>query len=129
LGLLVEIDKNLQKAYDKLKTTQKGLKLCETLENSPDTYHITKKFPFNIPGLKPSRAFYHDYTKTIVVDPTYHPKLNTTKGSQAATTTVILGHEIGHAATGLGDDNMANVNANENPIRQELGLPERTTYP
>jgi RHS repeat-associated protein len=128
-GLLVEIDKDLQKDYDKLKTTRKGLELCETLENSPNTYRITRKFPFKIPGLKPGRAFYHDYTKTIVVDPTYHPKLNTTKGSQAATTAVILGHEIGHAATGLGDENMANVNANENPIRQELGLPERITYP
>ncbi len=102
------------------------------MKTNSETLVITNKFPFNIPGLKPDRAFYHDYSKTITVDPTYHPNLNTTEGYQPAPTTVILGHEIGHAATGIGDDGSArmdNVNANENPIRQELGLPGRITYP
>jgi len=44
---------------------------------------------------------------------------------------VPLGREIGHAATRVLDDgpgNMNNVNQNENPIRQGLGLPPRIAY-
>ncbi len=48
-----------------------------------------------------------------------------------ATTERILGHEMGHAATGIGDtgpNNMDNVRQNENPIAIELGQPERIRY-
>ncbi|WP_305888622.1 RHS repeat-associated core domain-containing protein [Methylomonas subterranea] len=136
-GLVVDFDgpdkavQSLQNAYNKIKTTEKGRQLCETLENSPDTYLITNKFPYKIPGFKPDKTFYHEVSKTITVDPTYHPRVNTTEGSQPAPTESILGHEIGHAATGIEDDGpnrMNNVNANKNPIRQELGLPSRTKY-
>lgn len=69
----------------------------------------------------------------MVVDPTYHPVVNTVDGPQTAPSVVVLGHEVGHAATGADDgpsiDRMENVNASENPIRDELGLPRRTTYP
>ncbi len=47
-GLIVEINgsenavKKLKKSYEKLKTTNKGRELCEILEQSPDTYLITK---------------------------------------------------------------------------------------
>lgn len=68
-----------------------------------------------------------------MVDPTYHPTLNTEKGPEDALTVIVLGHEIGHAATGLDDgpsrERMENVNATENLIRDELHLPRRTTYP
>ncbi|MDP3019170.1 MAG: RHS repeat-associated core domain-containing protein, partial [Methylococcaceae bacterium] len=136
-GLVVDFDgpdkavQVLQNTYNKIKTTEKGRQLCEILENSPDTYLITNKFPYKIPGFKPDKAFYHEVSKTIIVDPTYHPRLTTNEGPQRAPTESILGHEIGHAATGIEDDGpnrMNNVNANENPIRQELGLPSRTNY-
>ena len=45
-------------------------------------------------------------------------------------TEIIEGHELGHAA-GAKDDgpnHMNNVNQNENPIRRDLGLPDRTEY-
>ncbi|MGZ5051438.1 MAG: RHS repeat-associated core domain-containing protein [Methylobacter sp.] len=135
-GLVVEINgttrqatTDLNKAYQKVRSTQKGKQLCEALESSPDTYNITNKSPDGAPD----RASYAYGRKIITVDPNYHPKLNTSAGRQRASTAVILGHEIGHAATGIDDwpspDRMNNVNANENPIRDELGIPRRTTYP
>jgi len=135
-GLIVEIagttpraTSDLNKAYQKVRSTKKGRELCEKLENSSDKYTITNKSPDGAPD----RASYGYGRKTITVDPNYHPKLNTTAGRQRASTEVILGHEMGHAATGIDDgpnsDRMNNVNANENPIRDELGLPSRTTYP
>jgi RHS repeat-associated protein len=120
----------LKKAYKKVRSTNKGKELCEKLENSADKYTITNKS--DNPALIGDRATYSPYFKTIVVDPSYRPILNTEKGPQAAATTILLGHELGHAATEIGDTGqgrMDNVNANENPIRQELNYPNRTTYP
>jgi len=120
----------LKKAYKKVRSTNKGKQLCEKLENSPDKYTITNKT--NNPFIGDERATYSPYFKTIVVDPNFHPRLNTEAGPQPAPTEINLGHELGHAATGIedtGPDNMDNVNANENPIRQELDYPNRTTYP
>lgn len=120
----------LKKAYRKVRDTNKGRELCEKLEKSPDKYTITNKT--NNPFIGDVRATYSPYFKTIVVDPNFHPRLNTEAGTQPAATEINLGHELGHAATGIedtGPGNMDNVNANENPIRQELHYPNRTTYP
>jgi len=138
LGLEVEINGSskratarLKKEYEKLKKTKTGKEFCEKLENSPDKYLVTDKTDNFIQ--RGHRASYNDGFKTIVADPTYHPILNTAAGPQAAPTVIVLGHEIGHAATGLDDgpsqDQMENVNATENLIRDELSLPRRTTYP
>jgi beta-lactamase regulating signal transducer with metallopeptidase domain len=46
---------------------------------------------------------------------------------------VALGHELGHLLRGDQwfnlNDEWNNVLQNENPIRQQLGLPLRTAYP
>ncbi|MFI3155637.1 MAG: RHS repeat-associated core domain-containing protein [Methylococcaceae bacterium] len=121
----------LKKEYEELKKTKKGKEFCEALENSPEKYLITNKADNFLQ--RGDRASYSDGFKTIVVDPNYHPVVNTEDGPQAAPTVVVLGHEIGHAATGLDDgpspDRMENVTATENLIRDEFGLPRRTTYP
>ena len=96
------------------------------LENSNTNYTIT--------NLQDGNAYYDPFTHTISVDPNFHPQTHVdcpANPIQPAPTNVILGHEIGHAATGDKDDGpgqMNNVNANENPIRQSLGLPIRISY-
>jgi len=121
----------LKKEYEELKKIKSGKAFCKKLEDSPEEYKITNKTDNFIQ--KGDRASYNDGFRTIVVDPTYHPTLNTEKGPEDASTVIILGHEIGHAATGLDDgpsrERMENVNATENLIRDELKLPRRTTYP
>ncbi len=105
----------LQQAYNKVKTTKRGASLCKTLEDSSTTYNITGTT---------DDAYFDPSTNTVVVDPNFHPVVQTTNGPLPASTPSILGHEIGHAATGVGDtgpNNMDNVNQNENPIRQGLG--------
>jgi antirestriction protein ArdC len=75
-------------------------------------------------------AYYDPSNNSINVDPKYHPGVQTADGPEPAPTTAILGHELGHGA-GAKDDgpnNMNNVIENENPIRRDLGLPDRTQY-
>jgi len=114
--------KVLKHNYNLLKSTDKGKELTDKLEKSKDKYVI-----------KPTKddAYFDPKTKTINIDPNFHPVTQTANGPQQAQTVVIMGHELGHAATGTKDDgnnSMNNVNENENPIRKQLNLPGRTKY-
>jgi hypothetical protein len=102
--------------------TQLGANLEHTLEASSTTYIITKTFD--------NFANTNLITHIISVDPDFHPKVIVGVGNSCmvapASTAIILGHELGHAATNVLDDgpgSMNNVNQNENPLRQQLGLP------
>ena len=73
----------------------------------------------------------YEPTGEIDIDPNFHPLIQTTAGAIPANDERVVGHEIGHAATGTQDDGpnqMNNVKQNENPIMQELGQPARTQY-
>lgn len=128
-GLAVGFDDSpgsaaLEKAYDEVRKTKHGEEICRKLEEAPNYYLITSKDSHN-------SAWYEGKVRAIRIDPNYSPMTNTTQGDQRANTTTIMAHEVGHAATKTWDDGanqMNNVNANENPVRRELGLPERTTY-
>ncbi len=55
----------------------------------------------------------------------------TAAGYRANPLILMLAHEMGHAhnwAMDIGPGRMYNVNAHENPIRRELGFPDRTRY-
>ncbi|WP_165595550.1 RHS repeat-associated core domain-containing protein [Methylovorus sp. MM2] len=119
----------LKNAYNKVRNTPRGRQLCETLEKSTTDYTITDTRYGPLTG---QPAYRDRYTNTLYIDPSAHPIVNTTKGPLPASTSSILGHEIGHMATGtedVGVGRMDNVIQNENPIREYLGEPARTTYP
>jgi len=116
----------LTAAYNQVASTTTGAQLISALENSPILYTITNN------PLTPNNAYYDPNNYLISVDPNFHPDISNQCGNEKASTTSILAHEIGHAATGAldnGPDSMSNINLNENPIRLELGLPLRTAYP
>src|SRR6185437_13077197 len=89
------------------------------------------------PSRDPNNPAYYDSTNnSINVDPNLPYVVHTadvsngTAGLEATPVSVVLGHELGHAA-GARDDGpggMNNVIKNENPIRHDLGLPDRTQY-
>jgi hypothetical protein len=66
----------------------------------------------------------------ISINPNLMPVVQTTAGPQAAPLSIQMGHELGHRLGGRDDGPgmMNNVNTFENPIRRELGMPERTQY-
>jgi hypothetical protein len=69
----------------------------------------------------------------ILVDPVKTVRLLTTAAPWGikAPTSVILAHEMGHATFLMGDggpNRMDNVNISENPFREWLGVPLRSTY-
>jgi hypothetical protein len=109
----------LQDALNILKSTPTGYALWQQLDLSPRIYVIgdwvhDKAYPQG---------------RYINVDPNYHPTVNTSCGSQAASTPVILGHEFGHVVRGDTTEDpvteAADISQYENPIRQQLNLPIR----
>ena len=114
--------KALKDALQRVRKTPKGNELCNKLLLSKDKYDI---------GPTSDNAYFDPKTKNIRVDPNFHPPTYTASGTEPAPTDAILGHEMGHAATGAKDNgpgNMNNVNQNENPIRTSLGEPKRIAY-
>jgi RHS repeat-associated protein len=128
-GLKLDLSKagnRLKDALEKVKGTKRGKELYDKLDQSKDTYKIKEYQPGD-----PCRACYIPRTKEIIVDPSFNPKIETTMGRTPASSERILGHEMGHAATGACDCGIEpGVNAilNENPVATELGQPPRTKY-
>jgi len=132
LGLLVTIQARnpadqlaLQNALDELKTTDRGYEIWQQLDVSPMIYVIGDWVLGN--------DFRQPMNPRVNVDPNFHPKATTSCGQQPIPTSVALGHELGHLLRGDQwfnlNDEWNNVLQNENPIRQQLGLPLRTAYP
>ncbi|MBI1912831.1 MAG: RHS repeat-associated core domain-containing protein, partial [Deltaproteobacteria bacterium] len=128
-GLKIDLSEagRLKKALKKLKSTKRGKQLYEIMKKSEITYKIIDK--------KILDAYYDPSAHEIIIDPEFHPEIKVKKGCTEkivqASSERILGHEMGHAATGVGDtgpDRMDNVRLNENPIAIELGQDERLEY-
>ena len=122
---LTEASGKLKDALDKVKKTKRGEALYDILDQSKTIYKIRDRRPGD-----PASAFRRD--KEIVVDPNFHPIIQTTDGPKRASTERILGHEMGHAATSASDFTGpapgTNSIINENPIAVELGESPRTQY-
>ncbi|MDR0702342.1 MAG: hypothetical protein LBF61_08060 [Azoarcus sp.] len=117
--------KILMEAYARLNTTKTGRALTGPLEKSPTVYTIR---------VVTKNAYYctvcGSYSNAVYMDPYNNPVLPITAGMQPISKAATLGHELGHA-TGMRDDGpgeMNNVLKYENPIRRELGEPEKTAY-
>ena len=116
----------VKKQLAAIKKTKRGKQLVESAENN-------KKRDFQITKDCTGKPNYDPSTDKINFDPNFDINIPTTdkSGTSPATPEGILAHELGHAVTGTLDDgpnNMNNVNQNENPVRQGLGLPTRTAY-
>jgi len=59
-------------------------------------------------------------------DGTIYPSEAPNSGDLLVGLAIVLGHEIGHALLDMWDPE--NVSLNENPVRDGLGVPSRTTY-
>lgn len=122
MGLTVVISgdpkfvRQMQQIYDLVKTTEHGQKMALQLEASECVYKIQEAR---------RKALYLETTcgGGIWIDLSWHPKVSTTEGRQRASSASMLAHEMGHA-TGTKDQNR-NISENENPVRHQLGEPER----
>ena len=65
--------------------------------------------------------------ETIYFDPSSRPSVETELGSETARAETVLAHELGHAVMKLTSE-QAVIDAVENPVRAELGLPRRIRF-
>jgi hypothetical protein len=130
-GLKVDLSEigRLREPLKTMKRTRRGRELYEELDGQWTTYKIREYRPGDR-----CRACYDPSTREVIVDPDYRPIFDTPRGYSTFSLPRILGHELGHAATGAKDPPRGNtepglnVLLNENPIAQELGEPLRIRY-
>jgi hypothetical protein len=65
--------------------------------------------------------------ETIHFDPSSRPTVATERGSEVARAETVLAHELGHAVLKLTSEQDV-IDAVENPVRDELGLPRRVRF-
>ena len=65
--------------------------------------------------------------ETIYFDPSSRPTVETERGSETARAETVLAHELGHAVMKLISEQEV-IDAVENPVRAELGLPRRVRF-
>lgn len=65
--------------------------------------------------------------ETIHFDPSSRPTVQTERGSEIARAETVLAHELGHAVLKLTAEQEV-IDAVENPVRAELGLPRRVRF-
>ena len=65
--------------------------------------------------------------ETIFFDPSSHPLVETALGRKPAYAETVLAHELGHAVFKLTSEQEV-IDAVENPVRDQLGLPRRSRF-
>jgi hypothetical protein len=65
--------------------------------------------------------------ETIFFDPSSRPLVETAHGREPAHAETVLAHELGHAVFKLTSEQEV-IDAIENPVRDELGLPRRSRF-
>jgi hypothetical protein len=82
--------------------------------------HLGANFTeYRIPG--------RELGETIHFDPDSTPPVETERGSETARAETVLAHELGHAVFKLRSEQEV-IDAVENPVRDQLGLPRRVRF-
>ncbi|MCW5631785.1 MAG: Ig-like domain-containing protein [Rubrivivax sp.] len=112
----------LRRAYMDLKKSKHGRSMCEKLERSGTLYQIFES--------EEEEEMTDAINPWIYIDPSHSPILRTTEGLKPTPLVIVLAHEMGHVlgTADSGPNRMDNVKKNENPVRRELGYPERICY-
>jgi len=113
----------VRQAQENVQTTSKGREMAGAIldRGRPVMAEINNR----------GEQFSRRGTNEISIDPNDTPTVSTTAGPEPMSVEAVLAHEVGHNAMGgrdAGPNAMDNVRANENPVRRELGEPERTQY-
>ncbi|MBV6819735.1 RHS domain-containing protein, partial [Rahnella sp. PD12R] len=120
----------LKGAYNTLNGTKHGHSMIQKMTDSEHKYIITGARPsdgntcYDPTEFKIYIDVKNELTACVATKKNQHCEM------KASPLSVVLGHEIGHVM-GDNDDGkgmMNNVKKNENTIRKELGLPQRTRY-
>jgi hypothetical protein len=116
-----------QAALQRVLGTEVGVKARELLENGvlggPLTIELNHRgenfTQYRIPG--------RELGETILFDPWSRPLVDTERGREEALPETVLAHEIGHAVFKLTSEE-AVIQAIENPVREQMGMPRRRHF-
>ena len=114
-------------ALDRVFATPTGARALERLYSGvlagPLTIELNRRganyTAYRVPG--------RELGETIFFDPSSHPVVETASGREPARAETVLAHELGHAVFKLTSE-QAVIDAIENPVREELGLPRRSRF-
>jgi hypothetical protein len=113
-------------ALERLLATGTGARVREILRSGVLREPLTIELNERGDNLTPYRVA-GELGETIVFDPSTLPLVETAQGRLAATPETVLAHELGHAVFKLRSEE-AVIEAIENPVRRELGLPPRSRF-
>jgi hypothetical protein len=114
-------------ALERVLQTPVGVKARELLESGVlvgpltiDLNHRGENFTaYRIPG--------RELGETIHFDPWSRPLVETERGREEALPETVLAHELGHAVFKLVSEE-AVIQAIENPVREQMGMPRRRHF-
>jgi hypothetical protein len=114
-------------ALEQLLATEPGARAREILRSGALRGPLTIELNQRGENFTPYRSAGSELGETIVFDPSARSLVETEQGKLPATPATILAHEIGHAVFKLRSEEDV-IEAVENPVRRELGLPRRLRY-
>jgi hypothetical protein len=114
-------------ALERVFATPTGTRALERLASGalvgPLTIELNERganyTAYRIPG--------RELGETIWFDPSSHPLVETARGREPAYAETVLAHELGHAVFKLTSEQEV-IDAVENPVRDQLGLPRRSRF-
>jgi hypothetical protein len=114
-------------ALDRVFATPTGARALERLVSGRLTGPLTIELNRRGANFTEYRVPGRVLGETIFFDPSSHPLVETALGPAPAYAETVLAHELGHAVFKLTSEQEV-IDAVENPVRVELGLPRRSRF-
>jgi hypothetical protein len=114
-------------ALERVLATPTGAQLRERLASAQFSGPLSIELNARGDNYTPYRVPGRELGETIYFDPSSRPTVETERGSETARAETVLAHELGHAVFKLTSE-QAVIEAVENPVRDQLGLPRRVRF-
>jgi len=116
-----------REALERVFATETGALALQRLVSGAITGPLTIELNRRGANFTAYRVPGRELGETIFFDPSSHPLVETALGPEPAYAETVLAHELGHAVFKLTSEEEV-IDAVENPVRDELGLPRRSRF-
>jgi len=114
-------------ALDRVFATPTGARALDRLASGALAGPLTIELNRSGANFTAYRVPGRELGETIFFDPSSRPTVETERGGETARAETVLAHELGHAVLKLTSEQEV-IDAVENPVRDQLGLPRRSRF-